>query len=260
MKNLYRLFLTFGFDPLLALRGFRGFPYYLINFIKLIKQSKKIEIKFPITSLYPCFADRFAQSGVAGGHYFHQDLLVARKIFENKPEKHIDVGSRIDGFIAHLAVFRKVEIFDIRKLDTNIKNVKFTQMNLMKNVSPKLFDYADSISSLHALEHFGLGRYGDEVDYNGYLIGLENLYKILKKNGKMYISVPIGPQRIEFDAHRVFSISHILDLFNDKYLINSFAYIDDKGSLHENVKITEKGKNNNFNCSYGCGIFEMTKL
>ena len=231
-----------------------------MNFIKLINQSKKTEIKFPIASLYPCLADRLAQSGVAGGHYFHQDLLVARKIFENKPEKHIDVGSRIDGFIAHLAVFRKVEIFDLRKLDTNIKNVKFTQMNLMKKVDPKLFDYADSISSLHALEHFGLGRYGDEVDYNGYLIGLENLYRILKKNGKIYISVPIGPQRIEFDAHRIFSISHLLDLFNDKYLINSFAYIDDKGSLYENVKISEEGKNNNFNCSYGCGIFEMTKL
>ena len=122
------------------------------------------------------------------------------------------------------------------------------------------FESADSLSCLHALEHFGLGRYGDPVNYNGYLLGLDNLYLILKKGGKFYFSVPIGPQRIEFDAHRVFSISYLLELFDNKYHIDHFSYVDDKGNLHENELITDKSKNDNFNCNYGCGIFEMTKL
>ena len=84
--------------------------------------------------------------------------------------------------------------------------------------------------------------------------------EILKKGGKFYFSVPIGPQRIEFDAHRVFSISYLLELFDNKYHIDHFSYVDDKGNLHENELITDKSKNDNFNCNYGCGIFEMTKL
>jgi len=111
---------------------------------------------------------------------------------------------------------------------------------------------------LHAIEHFGLGRYGDCEDYDGYLLGLENLYKILKKNGKFYLSVPIGPQRIEFDAHRVFSINYLLELLEKKYQIDHFSYVDDDGILHSNVEVT--GVNDNFGCKYGCGIFEMTKI
>ena len=173
---------------------------------------------------------------------------------------HVDVGSRVDGFVAHLAVFREVEVLDIRSLDIHINNITFTQMDLMTTDGNELLEYCDSISSLHAVEHFGMGRYGDPVNYDGYLLGINNLYKILKKNGKFYFSVPIGPQRIEFDAHRIFSISYLLELFKDKYYIDSFSYVDDKGDLHENIQIKEINKYDNFNCNYGCGIFEMTKI
>lgn len=43
---------------------------------------------------------------VASGHYFHLDLFVVRRIHEGKPIKHADVGSMIDGFVAHIASFR----------------------------------------------------------------------------------------------------------------------------------------------------------
>jgi hypothetical protein len=258
--KIYRFLTVFGIDPLRALNSIKGIPYYIKNFILLSRQHKSATVKFPFANLYPCLDDRFSNSGIANGHYFHQDLLVARKIFQNNPKLHVDVGSRVDGFVAHLAVFREVEVFDIRSLDININNITFTQMDLMMTGDSELFEYCDSISSLHAVEHFGMGRYGDPVNYDGYLLGLNNLYKILKKNGKFYFSVPIGPQRIEFDAHRVFSMSYLLELFKDKYYIDSFSYIDDNGDLHENIQIKEKNKYDNFNCNYGCGVFEMTKI
>jgi SAM-dependent methyltransferase len=264
MKNIlikiYRFLIIFGIDPLRAFNSIKGIPYYLKNFILLSKQQKSAEVKFPFINFYPCLDDRFSDSGIANGHYFHQDLLVARKVFQNNPKLHVDVGSRVDGFVAHVAAFREVEVFDIRSLDINIDNITFTQMDLMATGDNELFEYCDSISSLHAVEHFGMGRYGDPVNYDGYLLGMSNLYKILKKNGKFYFSVPIGPQRIEFDAHRVFSISYLLELFKGKYHIDSFSYVDDKGELHENIQIKEEDKRNNFNCNYGCGIFEMTKV
>ncbi len=125
--------------------------------------------------------------------------------------------------------------------------------NLMK-------DYCDSISSLHALEHFGLGRYGDHIDVNGHILAFENIYTMLKKNGIFYFSVPMGPQRIEFNAHRVFNLEYLMNLIEGKYEIKSFSFVDDKGNLHKDVQLDGLNLNNNFNCNYGCAIFELTKM
>ena len=50
---------------------------------------------FPITVDYPCLYDRYDQSGVCTGAYFHQDLHVARLILKNGARRHVDVGSRV---------------------------------------------------------------------------------------------------------------------------------------------------------------------
>ena len=193
------------------------------------------------------------------GHYFHMDLLVSQMVFKNKPIKHVDVGSRVDGFVAHVAAFRPIEIFDIRPIESKVENIKFIQADFMVPDS-KLANYADSISCLHAIEHFGLGRYNDPIDVNGHKKGLENMYHVLQKGGKFYFATPMGPLRVEFNGHRVFSLRYLLDLFKEKYAIDSFSYVNDKGDLFKNTTLTTNEIENNFNCNYGCAIFEMTKL
>lgn len=237
----------------------RGIPIFLKNLYKIKGQAKEEKTSFPFGKLYPCLEDRYKESGTASGHYFYQDLLVAGRIFRNNPARHVDIGSRIDGFIAHVASFREIEVFDIRDLKIGIQNIKFRRADIM-DVSFDLIDYCDSVSCLHALEHFGLGRYGDEVNYNGHLIGLKNISGMLKRNGKFYLSVPIGAQRVEFDAHRVFSLRYLLDLLKDKYVIDSFSYVNDNGDLIEEAELTEESIKRNFSCHYGCGIFELTKV
>ena len=39
-------------------------------------------------------------------------------IYAARPEKHVDVGSRVDGFVAHVASFREIEVFDVRPIAT----------------------------------------------------------------------------------------------------------------------------------------------
>jgi SAM-dependent methyltransferase len=260
LLKAYRMMVLFGFDPRKTVRTLRGLPAYFHDLSKLKQQQKNSEIAFPVGKFYPCLDDRFAKSGTASGHYFHQDLLVARRIFLNNPDQHVDVGSRIDGFVAHVASFREIEIFDIREQTGDIPNVKFTRADLMDDIDESLKNYCDSLSCLHALEHFGLGRYGDHVRFDGYVVGLNNLRNILKREGKFYFSVPIGPQRIEFNAHRVFSLKYLLALFDSNYRIDSFSFVDDKGDLFENVELTINEIKRNFGCHYGCGIFEMTRL
>jgi SAM-dependent methyltransferase len=214
---------------------------------------------FKISNWYPVLRERFETNGDLKSHYFHEDLTIARRVFENKPAKHVDVGSRVDGFVAHVASFREIEVFDIRPQNATVKNIRFVTADFM-NVAPELHNYTDSLSSLNVIEHFGLGRYGDPIDVNGHLKGLENMNKVLKKGGKFYFSTPIGPQRIEFNAHRVFSVEYLLKIFIPHYTIDLFSYVDDEGDLHENVSLSEADIARNFGCHFGFGIFEMTKV
>lgn len=250
----------FGIYPIKFINNIRGlFSFYIKDFIQIKKQINNINDDFKIERIWPILYDKYDSSGTAKGDYFHQDLLVARKIYENNPPKHLDIGSRVDGFVAHVASFREIYVLDIRPLDNKIDNIIFSQADLM-NLPIELENSYESVSCLHALEHFGLGRYGDPIDIEGHKKGFLNISKILKKNGVFYFSVPIGKSRIEFNAHRVFSISYILDMCEGLYSIESFSYVDDKGDLHKNIDLDKNGIESNFGCNYGCGIFELRKL
>lgn len=216
------------------------------------------DFEFPIKDSMPCVADRDENAGTLDVHYFQQDLLVAQKIYVNNPLKHVDIGSRIDGFVAHVASFREIELLDIRKMDSNIPNVRFTQADLMDD-SKIPVDYCDSISCLHALEHFGLGRYGDPIDPYGHLKGFRNITKILKSGGTFYFSVPMGIQRIEFNAHRVFGLPYLLKMIKADFDILSFSYINDNGDVYRNIDMSEGLIQNSYGCKYGCAIFELKK-
>lgn len=225
----------------------------------LQRQAAGSPYPFPVTALRPVYSDREDAAGSLPFHYFYQDLHVAGRIFMHNPPTHADVGSRIDGFVAHVASFRKVDVYDVRPLEMNIPNVTFHQADMMRPESVEA-ESVDSLSCLHALEHFGLGRYGDPICFEGYLTGFNTMTRMLKKGGRMYLSVPIGPQRIEFHAMRVFSVGYLLEMVAEHYEIVQFSYIDDNNTFYPAVEMTPEKVRDNFGCNYGCGIFEMVKV
>jgi SAM-dependent methyltransferase len=248
------------FGPIGGIRKLKSLRWFYADYRNLKSQLELADNKdFPFGKWYPIMYDKHSSSGVLNGYYFHQDLMVAKRVFVNRPVKHVDIGSRTDGFVAHVAVFREIEVFDIRPLLSKVDNIKFVQADFMQ-LDPALVDFTDSISCLHAIEHFGLGRYNDPIDADGHIKGLESIRRVLKKGGTFYFSTPIGPQRIEFNAHRVFGLRYLLDLFKDKYRIEHFSYVDDLGDLHENIELTDRQIDSNLGCTYGCAIFEMIKL
>lgn len=194
-------------------------------------------------------------AGSARGHYFHQDLLVAQKIFNANPCSHIDIGSRLDGFVAHVASFRSVKVLDIRPLENSQHaNIEFVQFDLMK--SPEI-EPVDSVSCLHAIEHFGLGRYGDPIDIEGHIKGTQNISKLVKVDGILYISFPVSSQsRVEFNAHRVFKPTDFLNDTGlmDSFSVESFDLIDDQDNVCERTDYNNIG-----DVKYGCGIFTLRR-
>ena len=83
----------------------------------------------------PCLHDRYEEGGATKSEYFWQDLLVARAISAAKPVKHVDIGSRVDGFVAHVASFREIEVFDVRPISTVVPGVVFRHADLMNSSS-----------------------------------------------------------------------------------------------------------------------------
>jgi hypothetical protein len=192
----------FGFDPRIFLRSLRGLPVYLrdwASFRKSFTGTMKIE---------PCLHDRYEEGGATKSEYFWQDLLVARAIHAAKPVRHVDIGSRVDGFVAHVASFREIEVFDVRPIRSVLPGVVFRKADLMNPTAlptaARGGGYCDSLSCLHAIEHFGLGRYGDPINPQGYQRGIANMGQLLQPGGTFYLSTPIGQERVEFNANWVF--------------------------------------------------------
>jgi len=243
----------FGIDPIKMFRAIQAMPRYIAALIRYRSSFTK-----PF-ELVPCLHDRHEEGGATKNEYFWQDLLIARKIFAARPKKHVDIGSRVDGFVAHVASFREIEVIDIRPITTNIPGIIFKQSNLM-NPAKEMTDYCDSLSCLHALEHFGLGRYGDPIDPKGYEAGIYNMAKILRMEGTFYLSVPVGTERVEFNAQHVFNPRTIVEVAKRNRLqLREFAVFTtangwvDVGILPEALESTGEQL-------YGLGNFTFVKI
>jgi hypothetical protein len=236
-----------GFDPR-KLLGLRGLPRFMRDRRDFRAAGGRIDHMLPILSDYSTSA------GEATGHYFHQDLLVATLIHQAAPQRHVDVGSRIDGFVAHVAAFRHIDVIDIRPLHAGHDRISFVRKDTTVP-GEDLREITDSLSCLHALEHFGLGRYGDTIDPAGHLKGFGVLHGMLKPGGVLYLSVPIGAGGVYFNAHRVFKPADVMEWSAGLLDLVRFDYVDDAGALHRNADIGSVPP-----LVFGCGIYTLKKV
>ena len=243
---------VFGVDPRGELKRVRNLPRFLRTLAEYRGAHSGGPFPITVADLYPVLVDFDADAGQASGHYFFQDLWAARKIFERRPDRHIDIGSRLDGFVAHLLTFMPVTAVDVRPLTSSVPGLDFVQADAT-NLDGFADKSVDSVSSLHALEHFGLGRYGDPIDPDGWRKAMLSLCRVLRPGGRLYLSVPVGRERLCFNAHRVFSPQRILDILDALELV-SFSAVGDSGQL-----LNEIAPNLVAGEEYACGLFEFTR-
>lgn len=243
-------------ERVISLLGINPFSILSLNQLpRYFREKRKFrELGGSVAVNYPILSDYKDWAGTMKGHYFHQDLYVAQAIFKAKPVRHVDVGSSIAGFVSHVASFMPIEILDIRPVPSSSKNISFTQQDVMQGLTIR----TSSLSCLHTIEHFGLGRYGDPIDPNGHLKGFKNLVTAVESGGNFYISFPISSrERVEFNAHRVFHPESILSWPGAEELkLIDFAFVDDSGDLHASSLIKDAVDSN---LKYGCGIYTFAK-
>ena len=199
----------------------------VLGFFRELRQYAKLSGSAPrYKDLWPQLGDKTDSTPI--GYYFYQDTWVFHKIAKNPPTQHVDIASTalLVGCIAALTPTISV---DIRPLKTSLPGLEYQKGTVLD--LPFATDSVESISSLCVIEHIGLGRYGDPLDPDGSAKAAAELSRVLKPGGALYVSVPIGAtNKVIFNAHRIFSWSAALEMFQTLKLVDSLL-VGNNGTL-----------------------------
>jgi hypothetical protein len=189
-------------------------------------------------------------------HYIYHPAWAIRKLKDCKVEKHIDISS-ILSFSANLSAFIPVQFYDYRpanlvldRLETGSEDL--THLSFSNNS-------VTSLSCMHTIEHIGLGRYGDPIDYNGDIKAINELCRVLAPNGILLIVVPVGKEnKIVFNAHRIYESKSFIQYFENNGLrLKEFTLIPDNES--DGHLVLNPSDDLLLRQNYGCGCFYFTK-
>lgn len=151
----------------------------------------------------------------AGAHpQTHPDYecqFVAEHLARSSAVDLLDVGS-YRHFVLGLLAHYRVTTVDVRPRKSVVSNeVVLVADAKSLSISDNHFD---AVISLCAIEHFGLGRYGDEFDPSGDLKAFAEMIRVLKPGGHLLFSTTItnGAPVIAFNGHRIYSRRMLCEL------------------------------------------------
>lgn len=120
---------------------------------------------------------------------------------------------------------------DYNKIITRTERLK-TMTTADWDRQQPVFDVAWSISSF---EHDGLGMYGDSMDPEGDLKAMRKMKRIVKPGGLMFLSLPVGKDKVIFNNARVYGRLRLPLLMEGWEQIDSFgleqSHLDGPGHI-----------------------------
>ncbi len=246
MKSIIRNWVKAFLFPR-PLIGLIYLPRFFSHYLKYARALREDSLK--ISDMQPCLGDWTTHTPF-DAHYFYQGAWLARCLKSKAPSRHTDIGSSVL-MIGVLSGYLPTTFVDFRPIKTNLTGLTPMAGDIL--ALPFLDSTIESVSCLHVVEHIGLGRYGDPIDPMGSRKALTELERIVAMNGRLYLSLPIGRERICFNAHRVHSPASILKMLPSMTLVD-FSWIDDAGVFHEHDEVSAANDQ-----EYACGLFLLEK-
>ncbi len=134
--------------------------------------------------------------------------FAASTIAARHPASILDIGS-YRHFVLGLLGHSRVTTLDVRSRQPATANETVLTSDAKAIDGPS--GQFDLVVSLCAIEHFGLGRYGDELDVDADQKALREMARVLRPGGALVLSTTITRARptIAFNAHRIFDYAMI---------------------------------------------------
>lgn len=239
-------FLHFGVS---YTRSFIRFFYFYL--LLKFQQNDRFDIR--MRDFHICLRDATGTTGF-DRHYIYHTSWAARVIAETRPTEHFDFSSSLY-FVGIVSAFVPVHFFDYRPATLGLGNLTSASADLVK--LPFDSGSLSSVSCMHVIEHIGLGRYGDDFDYDGDIKAINELKRVTALGGNLLLVVPIGGKSIiQFNAHRIYRYKQILDIFSG-FKLMEFSLIPDVSLKPELIRHATE-------CQadlqkYGCGCFHFVR-
>jgi len=226
-------------------------PWLFLSFFSDWRKFNRLGGSALFSDIAPALLDRSSVSQTGGGHYFFQDIWALKILETTKPQLHVDIGSRIDGFVGQATAICPVTYIDIRKPSFSLPGLEVRDGSVLQ--LPFEDNSVASLSCLHVVEHIGLGRYGDPIDPDGTRKALNELQRVLGVSGQLLFSMPIGKERTEFNAQRVWNPLRPLEVLSSLTLLE-FSAVDDAGEF-----VNGAIPGDFIEARYACGLYRFTK-
>jgi len=245
--SLLRHLIAPACEPFGFVRGVLEYPRYLVNWARYSSLAGAERPR--IADALPKLHDR-TRSLAVDPHYFYANGWAMRGIVQRSPKHHVDVGSQ-SMFANLLGAVVPVTFLEYRPLELKVEGVTNRQGDLLDLPFPD--GSLESVSCLHVAEHLGLGRYGDDLNPEGTRRACSQLARVLAKGGLLYFAVPVGVERVCFNAHRVLAPETVMKYFADLEL-KELSGVDDNGRFLRHVSPQTLADND-----YACGMFLFQK-
>jgi SAM-dependent methyltransferase len=203
---------------------------------------------------FPCLYDR-TELTPFDPQYFYQGAWIAERLAEARPAAHVDVGSDLR-LMGVLSGFVPITFIDLRPAAVELPGIASKAGTILS--LPYMDRSLDSLSSLHVIEHIGLGRYGDPINPQGPMRACRELVRVLAPGGSLYLSVPVGDPRVQYNGQRVFALREIMELLAPLTL-KSFSWVDYTGRYHRNVRIDSVDMAYRGGLDYALAMFAFTR-
>jgi len=197
---------------------------------------------------WPCLDDR-TETTSFDRHYVFHPAWAARVLAATRPAAHVDISSTLH-FCSIVSAFVPVRFFDVRPARLDLPGLQCERGDLAR--LPFADGELSSVPCMHVLEHVGLGRYGDPLDYDGDLKAIAELKRVTAVGGRLLIVVPIGRARIQYNAHRIYRYRQVVEAFRP-FSLEDFALIPDSADDGDLVPSASEAL-----CDrqeYACGCF-----